>query len=155
MRKVTWRRFYQSAKQLVVGQTTMHLGCCVVKSAYLLTYWVGAPCVCRTIWRRCMSLRTAATCASPNCCSTPSVKSARAPWYVELLPLTHSVHFYARTRYRPRGGETICPPPILVRRWHVVSPPIRPSWIQKSRSIYAHLWWPAVAKLQAASVPIA
>ena len=39
-------------------------------------------------------------------------------------------------------------------------PPIRPSWIQKYRRIYvrlrtgpqsAHLWWPAVAKLQAAS----
>jgi len=55
------------------------------------------------------------------------------------------------TRYRPGGGETICPPPMAVRRW------------QKSRRIYvrprtgpqsAHLWWPAVAKLQAASVPI-
>ena len=44
------------------------------------------------------------------------------------------------------------PPPIAVRRW------------QESRRIYvrprtapqpAHLWWPAMAKLQAASVPIA
>jgi len=48
--------------------------------------------------------------------------------------------------------RVICPPPTAVRRW------------QKSRRIYvrprtgpqsAHLWWPAVAKLQAASVPIA
>jgi len=69
------------------------------------------------------------------------------------------------TRYRPGGGETICP-----RRWqfeggwHIFSPPIGPSWIRKSWRIYvrprtgpqsAHLWWPAVAKLQAASVPIA
>ena len=54
----------------------------------------------------------------------------------------------------PRGGgsETICLPPTAVGRW------------QKSRRIYvrqrtgrksAHLWWPVVAKLQAASVPIA
>jgi len=53
----------------------------------------------------------------------------------------------------PGGGETICPsPPMAVRRW------------QKSRRIYvrprtgpqsAHLWWTEVAKLQAASVPIA
>ena len=44
------------------------------------------------------------------------------------------------------------PPPTAVRRW------------QKSRRIYvrpqtgpqsAHLWWPAVAKLQATSVPVA
>ena len=51
-----------------------------------------------------------------------------------------------------RGGETICSsPPTAVRRW------------QKSLRIYvrprtgpqsAHLWWPAVAKLQAASVLI-
>ena len=49
----------------------------------------------------------------------------------------------------PGGGETICPPP-----------PADGSSIQKSRRIYvrprtgpqsAHLWWPAVAKLQAAS----
>jgi len=52
---------------------------------------------------------------------------------------------------REGGGETICPP----RRWQ---------FGRKSRRIYvrprtgpqsAHLWWPAVAKLQAASVPIA
>jgi len=52
-----------------------------------------------------------------------------------------------------RGGETICTsPPTAVRRW------------QKSLRIYvrprtgpqsAHLWWPAVAKLQTASVLIA
>ena len=58
------------------------------------------------------------------------------------------------TRCRPGGGETICPPPapMAVRRW------------QKSRRIYvrprtgpqsAHLWRQTVAKLQAASVPVA
>ena len=37
------------------------------------------------------------------------------------------------------------PPPMAVRRWHIVSPPIRPS-----ASVHAHLWRPAaVAKLQA------
>jgi len=59
----------------------------------------------------------------------------------------------SETRYRPGGGgETICLPPMAVLRW------------QKSRRIYvrprtglqsAHLWRPAVAKLQAAGVPIA
>jgi len=39
------------------------------------------------------------------------------------------------------GGETICPPPMAVR--------------SKNRGGSADLWWPAVAKLQAASVPIA
>jgi len=47
---------------------------------------------------------------------------------------------------------------------HIASLPIRPSQIQKSRRIYirpwtgpqsAHLWWPAMTKLQAASVPVA
>jgi len=28
-------------------------------------------------------------------------------------------------RYRPGESETICPPPMAVRRWHVVSPPIK------------------------------
>ena len=70
-------------------------------------------------------------------------------------------------RYRPPGGgagRDDMPPPMAVRRWRIVSTPLRPSCIQKSRRIYirsrtglqsAHLWWPAVAKLQAASVPIA
>jgi len=63
----------------------------------------------------------------------------------------HSAAFL--TRYRPGGGgETICPLPTTVRRW------------QKSWQIYvrlrtgpqsAYVWWQAVAKLQAASVPIA
>ena len=62
------------------------------------------------------------------------------------------IRFPSKTRYRPVGGEKICPPSMAVRRW------------QKPRRIYvrprtgpqsAHLWWPAVAKLQAASVPIA
>jgi len=54
-----------------------------------------------------------------------------------------------QTSCRPASGETICSPRMA---------------IQKSRRIYvrprtgpqsAHLWWPTVAKLQAASVPIA
>jgi len=58
------------------------------------------------------------------------------------------------TRYRPRGGGA-------ARRY---APPADGSLIQKSRRIYirprtglqsTHLWWPAVAELQAASVPIA
>ena len=57
-------------------------------------------------------------------------------------------------------SETICP----ADGSHIVSLPIRPSQIQKSRRIYicpqtgpqsAHLWWPAMTKLQAASVPVA
>jgi len=62
-------------------------------------------------------------------------------------------------RVSPRGGETICPPQNFPKTKICVSPGIR-----KSRRIYArlrtgsqsaHIWWPAVAKLQAASVPIA
>ena len=83
----------------------------------------------------------------------------RAP--VALIPLSVDISVSVclslclriSTTYRPGGGETICPPPPMAfRRW------------QKSRRIYvrprtgpqsAHLWWPAVAKLQAACVPIA
>ena len=54
----------------------------------------------------------------------------------------------------------------MLKNWNKVSPrgqqddmlPADGSSIQKSQQIYvhpAHLWWPAVAKLQAASVPIA
>ena len=67
----------------------------------------------------------------------------------------------------PRGQrDYMFPLPMAVRRWHIVFAAsqticISP-WIQKSRRIYvrprtgpqsAHLCWPAVAKLQAASVP--
>jgi len=64
----------------------------------------------------------------------------------------------------PEGGKMICPPAMAVQQWNIVSPPIRPLWIQKLWRIYdrlqtvpqsTHLWWLAVAKLQAASVPIA
>jgi len=53
---------------------------------------------------------------------------------------------------------------MAVQQWNIVSPPIRPLWFQKLWRIYdrlqtvpqsTHLWWLAVAKLQAASVPIA
>jgi len=53
-----------------------------------------------------------------------------------------------QTRYRPGGGETICP-----RRRQLdqkIAADLRPS-----ANGAAHLWWPAVAKLQAASVPMA
>ena len=52
------------------------------------------------------------------------------------------------TSYRPGGGRTIRP-----RRWQFDSRRInvRPRMGPQS----AHLWWPAVAKLLAASVPIA
>jgi len=57
------------------------------------------------------------------------------------------------------GDETICVPANFPDTKIGVCP-----WIQKSRRIYirprtgpqsAHLWWPAVAKLQTASVPTA
>jgi len=57
-----------------------------------------------------------------------------------------------RTWYRPGGGETIYP-----RRWQIDGGKNRGG----STSVCgrgpqsAHRWWPAVAKLQAASVPIA
>ena len=65
---------------------------------------------------------------------------------------SHAMHQskLVTTRYRPGAA-----------RWYA---PADSSLIQKSRRIYvrprtgpqsAHLWWPAVAKLQAASVPIA
>ena len=78
-------------------------------------------------------------------------------WYrTRLVERTDILHcncaFYVKTRYRRGGDETICPPTTAVRQR------------QKSRRIYvrsrtglqsAHLWWPAVAILQAANVPIA
>ena len=71
---------------------------------------------------------------------------------VQQVPSVVASNGNSNKLLRPEGGETICPPPTTVRRW------------QKSRRIYvcprtgpqsAHLWWLAVAKLQAASVPIA
>jgi len=62
-------------------------------------------------------------------------------------------------RHRPGGGETICP-----RRRQFDGGMYRFAANQKSRRIYvrprtgpqsARFWWPAVAKLQAASVHIA
>jgi len=38
------------------------------------------------------------------------------------------------------GRRDDMPPPMAVRRWHRVSLPIRPSWIQKSRRIYIRPW---------------
>jgi len=52
-----------------------------------------------------------------------------------------------QTRYRPDGGETIRP-----RRWQFDGGKNRGGSTGRRSP---HLWWPAVAKLQAASVPIA
>jgi len=55
------------------------------------------------------------------------------------------------TRYRPGGGETICPPSdgsSVQKSWRIY---VRPRTYPQS----THHCWPAVAKLQAASVPIA
>jgi len=41
-----------------------------------------------------------------------------------------------KNKTSPRKQRDHMPPPMAVRRWHVVSPPIRPSRIQKSRRIY-------------------
>ena len=63
----------------------------------------------------------------------------------------HITRYYDKTRYRPGGGEMLCPP-------------TDGSSIQKSQRIYvrpqmgpqsAYLWWPVVVKLQAGSEPIA
>jgi len=79
------------------------------------------------------------------------------------IPSSHTSIFLAKQgiapgaarRYAPADGSST-----VAYRF----PAIRPSWIQKSRRIYVHprtgpqsthLWWPAVAKLQAASVPMA
>ena len=73
---------------------------------------------------------------------TDAVTKSLFATYVVMYTIKHE------TRYRPGGGETICP-----RRWQFDSRRIyvRPRTGPQS----AHLWWPAVAKLQAASVPIA
>jgi len=62
-----------------------------------------------------------------------------------------------KTRYRRRSGKTICTAPMPVRR---LVYRFAANQVIMDRKIAAgpqsaHLWWPAVAKLQAASVPIA
>ena len=77
-------------------------------------------------------------------------------------------HGLLKTRHRPGGGETICPAAdgssTVAYRFAANQAVCASPRIQESRRIYvrprtspqsAHLWWPAVAKLQAASVPIA
>ena len=75
-----------------------------------------------------------------HCCILGQMK-----WWWRWTALT-------KNKVSPRERRDDMPPSMAVRRW------------QKSRRIYvrprtgpqsAHLWWPAVAKLQAASVPIA
>ena len=80
-------------------------------------------------------------------------EGGRAGSRAELIgAVFNDVYRFNKTTYRPGGGETICPPPMAVRRW------------QKSRRIYVrlrtgpqstHLWWLVVAKLQEASVRVA
>jgi len=54
------------------------------------------------------------------------------------------------TSYRPGGGETVCP---CQRLFY---PKLRQIYVHPQTGPQsAHLWWPVVAKLQAASVPIA
>jgi len=69
-----------------------------------------------------------------------------------LFVATQQLRTDNRVSPRERRDDIPPPPPVAVRRW------------QKSRRIYVrlrtgpqstHLWWPAVAKLQAASAPIA
>ena len=55
------------------------------------------------------------------------------------------------TRYRPGGGETISPPADGSSTVAKISADLRPS--ADGSAVRAHLCWPAVAKLQAASVP--
>jgi len=67
-----------------------------------------------------------------------------------------------KTSYRPGGGETICPPPsrwqfdgdISFRRQSKIAADLRPSADGSAVRTFL-VAGPAVAKLQAASVPIA
>ena len=67
-------------------------------------------------------------------------------------------------RYHPAATRQYAraPTPMAVQRWHIVSPSVSVHESKnRGRSMRwlnpqsAHLWWLAVAKLQAASVPIA
>ena len=77
----------------------------------------------------------------------PGSPGQRAVKRVRLcrLPVSFACQTHA-TRYRPGGGETICPLPMAGRRWHIVLPPIRPSvptCTLKLRRIYIRptRWW--------------
>jgi len=72
------------------------------------------------------------------------------------LNLPHGTENFPReskeNKISPRGRREAMPPPMAVRRWQKLRRIyVRPRTVPQS----AHLWWPAVAKLQAASVPIA
>jgi len=77
----------------------------------------------------------------------------RSRWLVKMC-LNRDGWFEVKTRYRPGGGEMICMPPAdgssAVAKIAADLPIyVRPRTDPQS----AHLWWPAAAKLQAASVP--
>ena len=118
----------------------------------------------------------------PHCHSGPCVHSLAElepglPWGRNFYPHTHRIPMgipiptadLVRTQYRPRGGVARrYPPPMAVRWWLAYRFAANQaicvsSSVQRSRRIYvrprtgpqpAHLWWPAVAKLQVPKQPI-
>ena len=79
-------------------------------------------------------------------------RSVVAPFLLDVIHSKHDAASKSNKVSPPGAARRYAPPQMAVRRW------------QKSRRIYvrprtcpqsAHLWWPAVADLQAASVPIA
>jgi len=79
-----------------------------------------------------------------------------------LADTQHNI--YLSNRYRPAATRQYAraPTPMAVQRWHIVLPSVSVHGSKnRGRSMRwlgpqsAHLWWLAVAKLQAASVPIA
>ena len=82
------------------------------------------------------------------------MSSRRALGRIHEQSLAGQDVFKVKTRYRPGGGEMICMPPAdgssAVAKIAADLPIyVRPRTDPQS----AHLWWPAAAKLQAASVP--
>jgi len=62
------------------------------------------------------------------------------------------IKYKCNTKYRPGCGQTICP----ARRWQFdtkIAADLRPS--ADGSAVRTGWWWPAVAELQATSVPIA
>ena len=61
-------------------------------------------------------------------CAPPNMMS----WIRLWLSLLCTLPLPAETKYRPGVSEAICPL-LMAVRWQFISPPVRPSWIQKSR----------------------
>jgi len=76
--------------------------------------------------------------------TTAMTNKETGPQTDHATPYVAISRIYAITRCRHGGGETICP-----HRWQ-----FNPKIAADPMSVRGHLWWPAVAKLQAASVPI-